>query len=169
MLVEEGRNLHRLHQLSEHSVILNTIQEAAEFYVQRMLCVPKSHKKYRDASYLLKQSYSFNFSSDEESNPIFDFIKYMRGTVPSNQQTEMEQKFKSALTYATTIAQAHVSLPSKSTSKLLNTSTSLLVAKSNTSSKNKCNNSKMESTTVSKRRCQSNSIFVDDVVTNPSK
>ena len=169
MLVEEGRNLDRLHQLSDHSVTVNTLSQAAEYYVEKMLCIPKSSEKYRNASYLLKQSYAFDFSSDKHSNPIHDFIKHIRSTVPSNQQTEMEQRFKNAITYAGTVTKAHITSPSKSTTELVNISRSLLTPNDSNESTHVSNNDNQETTSENNNKNKQNNKQLDSILTHTSQ
>ena len=126
LLVEEGRNLNRLHQLSQQSSNIKTISQAAKFFVNNMLCVLESSKYYTNISYLLKKSYNIDFTSNESSNPVQDFLHHIRNTIPRNQQREMEQKFTSAITYITQLSEAHNTTPSKSTTALLHTTRGII-------------------------------------------
>jgi len=161
LLVEEGRHLNRLHQLSDHSVNITTIKEAAKFFVEKMLCIPKSSKKYRDIPYLLKQSYSFDFFTDEQSNPINDCFNHIRNKIPSNQQDELEQKVKNAIQYAVISTTAHSMAPSQSTSQLVNTNTLLTRTKDS-------NNDDLESRIRNNINCHRNCPDLDAILTQTS-
>ena len=56
MLIEEGQNLNRLHQLSQQTCNIKTLSQAAKFFVKNMLCVYESSKYYRNIPYLLKKA-----------------------------------------------------------------------------------------------------------------
>ena len=62
-------------------------------------------------------------------------LMHIQNTLPSNQQTEMEQKFKSAIIYAGLVAQAHTPPTSQSTANLINNCLPQLTKNHNTNHK----------------------------------
>ena len=75
-----------------------------------------------------EKSYNLNFTNNESSNPVNDFLNHVRTTIPQSQQRELEQKFTLAITYISQLTEAHNALPSQSTTALLNNTRGILNA-----------------------------------------
>ena len=101
LLSGDGQTLQRVAcYQNDQQVILESVSDAAKFFVSKMLGVSSNDNNYRNPKFLLERSYSMHFShKGEDENPISSFYQYIDENLPENQKDEVRERFVSALVF----------------------------------------------------------------------